>query len=76
MAFAIRPALSSDVPAIVDIDMAANKETSALMSMDWLPPADLHALFVQRYTHFLTHPNQHQVLVAVAPPEGVVIQKK
>ncbi|EKD14551.1 uncharacterized protein L3040_000074 [Drepanopeziza brunnea f. sp. 'multigermtubi'] len=69
MAFTIRTAVHSDMPSVVSIDMVANRETSALITMNLLPPAELEALFTSRYTHYLSRPSRYRFLLATTSME-------
>ncbi|KAI6717169.1 hypothetical protein JHW43_000344 [Diplocarpon mali] len=71
MKFTIRPALPSDIPSIVALDISANKETSALITMQLLPPADLTTFFTTRYSNYLAFPARYQYLVATTPDDKI-----
>ncbi|CAL3964327.1 unnamed protein product [Diplocarpon coronariae] len=71
MKFTIRPALPSDIPSIVALDISANKETSALITMQLLSPADLTAFFTTRYSNYLAFPARYQYLVATTPDDKI-----
>jgi hypothetical protein len=65
MAFTIRAASPTDLPSIATLDIAAHKPASALLNMNLLPPDDMHALYLSRYTHFLSQPDRYRFLVAI-----------
>ncbi|TVY55165.1 hypothetical protein LCER1_G004185 [Lachnellula cervina] len=65
MAFTIRAASPTDLPYIATLDIAAHKPASALLNMNLLPPDDIHALYLSRYAHYLSQPDQYRFLVAV-----------
>ncbi|OWP01214.1 acetyltransferase, GNAT family [Marssonina coronariae] len=71
MKFTIRPALPSDIPSIVALDISANKETSALITMQLLSPADLTTFFTTRYSNYLAFPARYQYLVAATPDDKI-----
>ncbi|PBP28388.1 GNAT family acetyltransferase [Diplocarpon rosae] len=71
MTFIIRQALPSDIPSIVAVDISANKETSALITMQVLSLEDLAAFFTRRYSNYLSFPVRYQYLVAITPYDEI-----
>ena len=69
--FLIRPAVTSDLPAIVRIDAAANPE-APVVKIPWTSVEDFYTSSTDRYAWMLRRPD-HQGVVACTPGEEKVV---
>ena len=58
MAIQLRPGLSSDLPAIAALDIAANYNHPVIV-IPFARPSDCQAVFLERYTYFFNQPEFH-----------------
>ncbi|KAE8443958.1 hypothetical protein EG329_001182 [Mollisiaceae sp. DMI_Dod_QoI] len=62
----IRPALATDLPQIVSLDIQANAN-HPIIAIPWKQYSHAYGVFLSRHLHFLNHPKEYQFLVATSP---------
>ncbi|KUJ23282.1 uncharacterized protein LY89DRAFT_177897 [Mollisia scopiformis] len=62
----IRPALATDLPQTVSLDIAANPD-HPIMTIPWKQFSHKYGVWLSRHLYFLNHPEKFQFLVATTP---------